>query len=215
MTASLFEAARTGDIGTLDRLLAGDASLAMARDAQGISLLLNAYYHGRPEAAERILAAEPTLDVFEAATAGDAERLAELLDGDRTLVEAWSVDGYQPLMLASFFGRLEAARVLLERGASPSEASRNAMAVMPLHSAAAGRHVEVAMLLIARGAQVDARSHGGFTPLHSAAQNGDLELVRVLLAAGAGRAPISDKGLTPADMADQAGHAEAAALLRA
>lgn len=213
-TSAVFEAARAGDLATLDRLLTEDPLLAADRDPEGISLLLNAYYHGRRDAVARILAAGPALDVFEAATVGDTRRLRELLEADAQIVHAWSVDGYQPLMLASFFGRPEAARLLLEHGASVSEASRNQMTVMPLHSAAAGRHAAVVRLLIEHGADVNARSHGGFVPLHSAAQNGDDETADLLLAAGADRSAATAANLTPADIADAAGHADLAARFR-
>ena len=213
-SADLLEAVRAGDTSTVDRLLGEEPGLIGARDADGLSPITVAAYHGREEVALRLLARDPTLDVFEAATVGDLGRLAELLDGNGSLVDAWSVDGWQALMLTVFFGRLDAARLLLDRGARHDLASRNAMTVMPLHSAAAGNHADVIQLLIDRGADVDAISHGGFTALHSAAQNGDLGSVEMLLLAGADRAPRTDKGFTPADVAEQKGHSEVVARLR-
>ena len=211
----LFEAIKTGDGAEADRLLDLEPELIDARDEDGLSPVLIAVYYGQKDVAQRLLARGPTLDAFEAAAVGDTPRLTELLDADRSLVDAWSVDGYQALGLASFFGHLDAARLLLDRGARHDLPSRNSMTVMPLHSAAAGRHADVAQLLIDRGADVNVASHGGFTPLHAAGQNGDKELVDALLGAGARSAPVSADGETPADLADKAGHAEVAALLRA
>ena len=57
--------------------------------------------------------------------------------------------------------------------------------MQPLHSAAAGRHLEVCRLLIAAGADVNATQRDEFTPLHAAAQHGDVELVELFLSAGA------------------------------
>jgi len=102
-----------------------------------MSELLQAIYRGDNARAEELLAAQPELDVFEAAAAGRTERLRELLDRDPSLANAWAEDGFQPLGLASFFGHADAAQLLLERGAKVSSASRNDMRVMPLHSAAA------------------------------------------------------------------------------
>src|SRR5919204_2389995 len=101
-----------------------------------MSDVLQAIYRGDREEAER-LASGRELDVFEAAALGRAERLRELLDTDPSLANAWAEDGFQPLGLASFFGHVDAARLLVERGAEVNSASRNQMKVMPLHSAAA------------------------------------------------------------------------------
>src|SRR5881397_3325720 len=102
-----------------------------------MSELLEAIYRGDHARAEKLLAADPELDVFEAAAVGRADRLRELLDDDPELANAWAEDGFQPLGLASFFGHLEAARLLVERGADVNSASRNDFKVAPLHSAVA------------------------------------------------------------------------------
>ncbi len=115
-----------------------------------------------------LLASGYALDVFEAAALGRLPELRRPLRAQHELVDGWSSDGFTPLMLASCFGRLEVVRFLVEQGAEVNAASRNAMRVMPLHSAAAGRHVAVAEALLIHGAQVNARQEGGFTPLHAA-----------------------------------------------
>jgi len=56
--------------------------------------------------------------------------------------------------------------------------SRNAQRVMPLHSAAAGRHLTIMQALLAHGADPNARQADDFTPLHAAAQNGQIEMDR-------------------------------------
>ncbi len=98
------------------------------------------------------------------------------------------------------------AEALVEAGANLEAVSRNDMAVRPLHSAAAGRHLDVSRLLIERGAGVNTTQHGGFAPLHEAAQHGDGELIELLLAAGADRDIRLDDGRTAADVALEAGH---------
>jgi len=90
----------------------------------------------------------------------------------------------------------------------------NEMRVLPLHSAAAGRHLEVCRLLLAAGADVNARQAGGFTPLHAAAQNGDPELIELFLSARADPAVTTDAGETPAATAEAAGHVDVARRLR-
>jgi ankyrin repeat protein len=153
------------------------------------SELLLALYRGDQAAADEILATNPDLDVFEAAAAGRAERLSELLDEDSALVNAWAADGFQPLGLASFFGHADAARVLLERGAEVNSASRNTFKVMPLHSAAAtgdpDARYEIAKLLLEHGADPNARQQDDFTPLMAADQHGDTRLRELLVQHGA------------------------------
>jgi len=102
-----------------------------------MSELLQAIYRGDQARVEELLAEGPELDVFEAAALGRTGRLEELLDADASLANAWADDGFQPLGLASFFGHVGAARLLVDRGAEVNSASQNDMKVMPLHSAAA------------------------------------------------------------------------------
>ncbi len=156
-----------------------------------MSELLQAIYRGDQARAHELLAAGSELDVFEAAAAGQTARLRELLDEDQALANAWAEDGFQPLGLASFFGQVEAARFLVERGAEVNSASRNDMKVMPLHSAAATgdpeARYEIAKLLLEAGAEPNARQQGDFTPLLAADQNGDERLARLLEQHGATR----------------------------
>ena len=149
-----------------------------------MSELLQAIYRGHQARADELLAADPELDVFEAAAIGRTERLADLLDKDPSLANAWAEDGFQPLGLASFFGHVNAARLLVERGAEVNSASRNDFKVMPLHSAAATGdpdvRYELAKLLLEHGADPNARQQDDFTPLMAADQHED-ERLRLLL----------------------------------
>jgi uncharacterized protein len=158
-----------------------------------MSELLEAIYRGDQARADELLAADPELDVFEAAAVGRADRLRELLDADPSLANAWADDGFQPLGLASFFGHVEAARLLIERGAEVNSASRNEMKVMPLHSAAATSDAEaryeLASLLLEHGADPNALQQDQFTPLMEADQLGDERLRELLIRHGAETPP--------------------------
>jgi ankyrin repeat protein len=154
-----------------------------------MSELLQAIYRGDQARADELLAADPELDVFEAAAVGRTERLGDLLDEDPSLANAWAEDGFQPLGLASFFGHLDAARFLVERGAEVNSASRNDFEVMPLHSAAAtvdpDVRYELAKLLLEHGADPNARQQDDFTPLMAADQHEDERLRALLVEHGA------------------------------
>ena len=154
-----------------------------------MSDLLQAVYRGDQARADELLAANPELDVFEAAAVGRVDRLRELLDEDPALANAWAEDGFQPLGLASFFGHVEAARLLVERGAEVNSESRNEMKVMPLHSAAATGDPEarygLAKLLLEHGADPNARQRDEFTALMAAEAHGDDPLRQLLVQHGA------------------------------
>lgn len=164
---------------------------------------------------QALVDADPTLAIFAAAILGDADRLEELLTGNRSLVFVMSPDGWTPLHLAAFFGKGDAARVLLNKGASVTARSTNQMENTPLHAAAAGKHAEIVKLLLDRGASANARQHGGWAPLHSAAQNGDLESARALIEAGADVSVRADNNQRPMDLALTAARQEMVEFLEA
>jgi ankyrin repeat protein len=150
---------------------------------------------------KELVAADPSLAIFAASVLGDTEQLTELLTTNRALIGLMSPDGWTPLHLAAFFGKTEAARLLLNKGAIVNARSTNPMENMPLHAAAAGRHVEVVELLIEHGAPVNARQHGGWSPLHAAAQNGDIDMAKALIAAGADVNARAENNQMPLDLA--------------
>jgi ankyrin repeat protein len=154
--------------------------------------LLEALYRGDDDKVTELLAAGPELTVFEAAAFGRTDRLREALDGNPAQANAFGDDGFQPLGLACFFGHVEAARLLLNRGADPNTLARNEhIQAAPLHSAAASEgkdaetRYELCELLLDRGADPNLEQGGGFTALAAARQNGDERLERLLLDRGA------------------------------
>jgi ankyrin repeat protein len=213
--AELFAAVESGDESRVRSLVAGRPGLASARDDAGLAVVLAARYRNQLGMVEALLAAGAELDVFAAAAVGRTERLAEILDDDPAAVDAVAVDGFRPLQLAAFFGQLDAARLLLERGAPVDALSGNDARLRALHSAVAGRHPEIVALLLEAGADPGPRQGGGFTPLMAAALHGDEPIVHALLAAGADVAAHSDDGRDAAALADEGGHPELAARLRA
>jgi ankyrin repeat protein len=69
-------------------------------------------------------------------------------------------------------------------------------------------------LLLAKKADVNAKTNRGFTPLHIAAFNGHKEVTAFLLANGANVNATSDQGLTPLRCAERNDHKDVADLLR-
>jgi ankyrin repeat protein len=217
-TAEFFGAIGTGDLASIEALLATEPALASAIHESGISAVLWAAYHGQAAVLERLLTAGVELNVFEAAAAGDLARLRTLLQADASLARAHSVDGFSALGLAAFFGHPELLSLLLGAGADPNAASRNPMQVTPLHSASAHRNADVSLRmaesLLAAGANPNVRQQGGWTPLHQAAAHGHGELLELLLAHSADARARSDDGQTAEEKATEGGHDEVARRLQ-
>ena len=210
----LIDAVEAGGAARVAELVTADPTLAAARNADGVSAIMLSRYRFDRATTDALLAADPDLDVFEATALGYIDRLRERLAEDPGRATSRSPDGFTALHFAAFFGKPAAARTLIEAGADVGAYSDNELSVQPLHSAAAGRHHEVCRLLIAAGADLNARQRHGFTPLHAAAQHGDVELVELFLSAGADATARTDPGLTPAETAEAAGHVDVGRRLR-
>jgi ankyrin repeat protein len=202
----IFTAIATDDADSIQRILAQDASQARARNQQGVSALMAAWYTFNPRLRDLVRAHVRDLDIFEAAAVGDLFALTAHLDADQSLIGAYSPDGFTPLHFAGFFNHPDVARALIDRGAPLDAVTHNDLANMPLHAAAAGRANDVCRLLLDAGADPKATQHGGFTPLHEAAHHGNDELVEMLLAHGADRLAKNNDGQSPSEIAAAAGH---------
>lgn len=212
----LVQAVENGTIQRVRELLAADATLGRARNDRGVSVLLEARYRGRFDVVEALLDVRAgDVDVFEAAALGQIGAIERLLARDAKSVEAVSTDGFTPLHLACYFAQPGAVKLLLGRGANVEAASQNAQALRALHAAAAGGSAECVEMLLARGADPDARQRGGFTALHAAANAGRADIARSLLLHGANPALATDEGKTALDLATAKGHGAFLQVLRA
>jgi len=156
-----------------------------------MSDLLQAIYRGDRAGVDELLARDPKLDVFEAAALGRAERLRELLDEDPSRAKAFGEDGFHPLGLACFFGHIETARLLLDRGADVNALSTNEnVQTAAIHAGAAASgdeatRYELVKLALEHGADPNLRQGGGFRAVDAARQNGDARVEQLLLEHGA------------------------------
>ncbi|XP_069834581.1 ankyrin-2 isoform X21 [Dendropsophus ebraccatus] len=83
----------------------------------------------------------------------------------------------------------------------------------PLHIAAHYGNVNVATLLLNRGAGVDFTARNGITPLHVASKRGNTNMVKLLLDRGGQIDAKTRDGLTPLHCAARSGHDTAVELL--
>ena len=115
-------------------------------------------------------------------------------------VNAVNASGETPLMMAALRGDLDWARRLIERGAKVHQDGWS-----PLHYAATGPEPKIVVLLLDRGAPIDARSPNRSTPLMMAARYGAEANVDLLLARGADKRLRNDRDLDASEFAKLAG----------
>ncbi|MGW0806408.1 ankyrin repeat domain-containing protein [Nonomuraea sp. NPDC002799] len=111
----------------------------------------------------------------------------------------------EQLYRAALNGETETVGKLLTSGADPNQASEGEDGGLPLCAAAAWDREEAATVLLAGGADVNARESGGWTALLWAASNGHAATAKVLIEAGAEADAANDDGDTPLSLAARRG----------
>ncbi len=172
---------------------------------------------------------QPEIEIFAALATGQTERFHDLLDTHPGLVDARNENGDSLLLSAVYAGRRDLFDVLLTKGAGVSVFEAAALGLRdrverhlendptlvgayshdgwtPLHLASFFGHEEVADLLLARGADVNARSRSTRfarenTPLHAAAANRQMAVAELLIARGADVNARDGTGFTPLALA--------------
>jgi ankyrin repeat protein len=184
----LHYAAWGGSVRTIELLIAKGA-LVDAKDKEGSTALLDALRSHNGVAAKTLMAAGAQKVTFR----GWWEQKA--------LHEAWQYHSGPELLEA-----------LLANGADPDEREGGDTL---LHLLARQGQEEMAKVLLAGGASVDARSPRGATPLHYAAAVGHVGFVTLLLASGADVNARENDGDTPLHSAALRGNREMVELLLA
>jgi len=140
-----FELLQAGDGDGLRRILEQDSAVSEARDAIGVSLLMQCLYRGRRDFAE-LIAGRKKLDIFEAAGLGRLDRLKSCIDdlatgssidsapaARRSTVAIWSALGrwkskrwQRSITVAGTFCASVVARTKTVLGGGSSSVFRNA-----------------------------------------------------------------------------------------
>jgi ankyrin repeat protein len=153
---------------------------------------------------------------FLASYAGNTTSLKRLLASGSKLDDAMLVIGTSratPMLGAFKFGDIDTARALLDLGAPVDFADGNGITM--LSRAVLNNEVEMASMLIARGANVNSVDKMGMTPLLWAAAMdfGDTAMSQLLIKSGARRDARNKEGQTPLELARQYGHTYQLAVL--
>ena len=186
-TPLILAARRAGNSRTVKVLLERGADTTERNNA-GVSPIISGAASGDLETVQSLLDAGAKADDF---PKSNDPRATDLPAGLRT-----------PLMWAAHHNDVRMVRLLLDHDADPNQSTYFGN---PLSHACWNGGFEAALLLIDRGANVNARDAvADFTPLHWAAGNERLRphLVRLLLGSGAdpnaaGGEPVGAFGLTP------------------
>jgi ankyrin repeat protein len=116
---------------------------------------------------------------------------------------------------AAMNGKLEKARALIKTNPDLVNSQASYGSMTPLQFAAEYGHKDVAELLLANKANIEAKSYGGWSPLLNAVFGGHKDMVELLLTNKADVNYEDNAGRTPLHVAAENGYTEIAALLLA
>lgn len=140
----------------------------------------------------------------------NTDALRKILSKDGSIVGNKNPDGSMALHVAATKGLLKAVEILLEFHASVS--AQDDWGRQPLYLACSHGNTDIAKLLLAQGAAIDAR-RDGHTSLDAACWSGQVAIVEVLIEKGAKVSVADNNGCSPLFIASALGYEKIAKLL--
>jgi uncharacterized protein len=216
------EGAVRGDVAAVAAYLDRDAALLYARDARDVSVFRLAVLAEQAKVVELLRSRGAVLDLFDAAAAGDEQRVTDLYREDQGVVRARTRFGTTALGCAAQAGQTPIVEFLMGRGADANAniADKNGrpLDLTPLRVALdyskKAPAEKMAMWMLGNGADPNSPQEDGSTPLHAAARAGYDNAARMLLRKGADPAATDAEGRTALEVASLRADNPTVALLR-
>ncbi|MCE9506697.1 MAG: ankyrin repeat domain-containing protein [Alphaproteobacteria bacterium] len=178
-------------------------SKAMDRLSEGFSKLT------KTDKTSRTLAQS---DFFRAVKNNDVKAVSKALDSGAN-PDAYNGSGQTALHIAALNNAVDAARLLIGRGANPLLGKQDDPDHIPLEDAVSFNKPEMVDLLARHGGYVPGAAINGWSLLHRACEKGRARTVEVLLNAGANCNETTENGSTPLLIAVVRGHTEVVKVL--
>ncbi|PFX14620.1 Reticulocyte-binding protein 2-like a [Stylophora pistillata] len=162
-----------------------------SRDATGRTPLMKEAWNGDVQAVKGLIerGANPSLmdnrrwnSLHFAACGGDLD-IISLIHSRVKDIESKEVEGYTPLMIAAFNGKLQAVKWFLEEGAAKTCVCNRGWNL--LHCAALSGDPDVMGVILPHVPDIECKNANGQTPLIIAVRKGNLQSVKLLLERGA------------------------------
>ena len=118
-----------------------------------------------------------------------------------------------PLHYAAFCGLHDIAKIVAIEYPKDVNSQSFDDASTPLHLTSRQGHVDVARMLVERGADASVQDEDGRTPLHHASSRGHVDVARMLVERGADVSVQDEDGRTPLHHASSEGHVDVARML--
>jgi ankyrin repeat protein len=205
----IHDAAKAGDLAKIKALLEENPELVASKDKFGDTPLHKAAGENHKDAAEFLLAKGADVNArnnsdntpLHYAAIGAHKEVVELLLAHKADVNARNKDGITPLHGAAviyYLGVLDLPPAQIHSWVVETRYN----------------HLEVVKLLLAKGADINAKANHGDTPLHAAVQNDYKDMVILLIANKADVNVANNRGMTPLDVADSNNRTDMAEFLR-
>ena len=147
-------------------------------DRQIFSLLLD---HGADINAVDVDGVPP---ISMAATCDNMD-IAKILIAKKANIHVRDKNELTPLHHAIFAGHIAIAELLIDNGADPDDRIRDAALYTSLNIAVCENNKDAILLLLSKGADVNARIYNNATPLHTAVRLGNVDIAKLLISKGA------------------------------